>query len=356
MDKESNITDDAAKNLSQVPKTNDYTELLNNSDPTRNYNSGEPMQVMDDSIEETVVSALETSNKHTTTKYRKGTSVISDFMFQAKASMFSSGLNLCNANIGAGVLGLPYAVSDSGWLMGIILFVIFATMSTFAFQLLMSVGSCYCCNGHVSSYAIVCNDIAPRLQVFIDIFIALGFTLTCTAYLIIIGDYMPLVTRELGQFDVDSDSILISREFWIILFLIVFIIPTTALKKLDELRFSSMIAIACFIYVTIIIIAYELNDNLNIDSEYDDRKVSAFPTHAFDFFRAAPMYIFAYGGHPLAFILTNELENPTLRRINITLIYSFGFVTIVYAVVGLFGYFTFGNQTKSNILLNYPDD
>ena len=58
----------------------------------------------------------------------------------------------------------------------------------------------------------------------------------------------------------------------------------------------------------------------------------------------------------MAFILTNELENPTLKRINITLTSAFGFVTIVYAIVGLFGYFTFGNETKTNILLNYPDD
>ena len=305
-------------------------------------------------------SALETTDidNNKTKKYRKKSSIVEEFLFQAKATMFSSGINICNANIGAGVLGLPFAVSDSGFLMAFFLFILFAFVSTFAFQLLMSVGSCYVFKGRVSSYAIVCNDIAPRLQIIIDIFIAFGFTLTCSAYLIIIGDYMPLVAREIGNYSSDSDSIIITREFWIFLFLIILILPTTALKKLDQLRFSSTIAICCFIYVTIIVILFALFPDADTFKLEDDAigETSFLPTNALDFFEAAPLYVFAYGGHPLAFILTNELENPTLKRINITLINAFGFVTIVYAIVGVTGYATFGDQTATNILLNYPDD
>ena len=114
--------------------------------------------------------------------------------------------------------------------------------------------------------------------------------MTCSAYLIIIGDYMPLVTRELLDIDADSDNMLIQREFWILAFLIVLIIPTTSLKKLDQLRFSSMIAIACFIYVTIMVIAFALIPGFDIDD--DDRgDVSAVPKNALNFFEAAPLYV-----------------------------------------------------------------
>ena len=281
--------------------------------------------------------------------------MIEEFIFQAKASIFSSSINIINANIGSGVLGLPFAVENSGWLMGILLFVVFAFMSTFAFQLLMSVGSCYVFKDKVASYAIVCNDIAPRLQILIDLFVVFGYTLTCTTYLIIIGDYMPLVAQQLTNMDADSDNILNKRAFWIFAFLICLIIPTTMLKKLDHLRFSSMISVLCFIYIMFIAIVYALVDGFDIEDD-NVGQIKMFPTSTFSFFESAPLYIFAYGGHPLAFILTNELENPTLKRINITLMNAFSFVTMVYAVVGLCGYFTFGDATKTNILLNYPND
>ena len=204
------------------------------------------------------------NRKQTNTSILSG--AVEDFLFQSKASIFSSSVNLCNANLGAGILGLPFAVSESGWFMGIVLFIIFALMSTFSFNLLMTVGSCYCRRGRVGSWAIVVRDVAPKLQFVIDLFIVLGYTLSNTAYLIIIGDYMPLVAQEVGAFPVDSDSIWISRPFWIFTFLIVLIIPATALRKLDELRFISMAAICCFVYVLVMVILYAVSKGFQISS------------------------------------------------------------------------------------------
>lgn len=167
---------------------------------------------------------------------------------------------------------------------------------------------------------------------------------------------MPLVAQEIGSFPADSDSIWISRTFWIFVFLTVLIIPTTALKTLDALRFSSMVAICCFVIVVVMVILYAVSpgDRFLINEERGE--ITAFPTSPLNFFESAPLYVFAYGGHPLAFILTNELMNPTLRRIAILNVGAFGFVTVVYATVALFGYFTFGDRVMSNILLNYPND
>ena len=284
------ITDDPDNTMNSQQGTNGNTntngQLL--SSPQKDYYT----KLHDENGHNTTTtetrSALEmegnTHNKYTHKK--SSIASVGEFFHQVKASMFSSGINICNANIGAGVLGLPFAVSDSGWVMAIMLFILFAFVSTFAFQLLMSVGACYIQKGQISSYAIVCNDIAPRLQIVIDVFITFGFTLTCSAYLIIIGDYMPLVWRELFG----GDDIMTSREFWILAFLIVLILPTTSLKKLDHLRFSSMIAIGCFIYVTIMVIAFALFPGFDIED--DDRgDVTALPKNALNFFEAAPLYV-----------------------------------------------------------------
>ena len=54
------------------------------------------------------------------------------------ATILSSVLNLANTILGAGLLGLPYAVSKSGYILGIILFVLFACLSSVGLNLIMA--------------------------------------------------------------------------------------------------------------------------------------------------------------------------------------------------------------------------
>lgn len=55
-----------------------------------------------------------------------------------QATIFSSVLNLANTILGAGLLGLPYAVSRSGYVFGIMLFLIFSFLSSVGLNLLMA--------------------------------------------------------------------------------------------------------------------------------------------------------------------------------------------------------------------------
>lgn len=179
------ISPTAANGTTSLTKsnTNYYTKLNENS--TIPGDIWMESRLADDL---TAVSAMETATKSRESRKQSESSLLSnavgDFLFQSKASLFSSAINVCNANIGAGLLGLPFAVRESGWLMGIILFVMFAAMSIFSLNLLMTVGACYCHRHRVGSWAIVVRDTAPKLQFLIDFFIAFGYTLTNTAYLI----------------------------------------------------------------------------------------------------------------------------------------------------------------------------
>ena len=180
-------------------------------------------------------------------------------------------------------------MSDTGWFLGIILFVFFGFLSAFAMNLLMSIGRTF--KNEKSSYALVCKRTIPWLQIWIDIFIVFGWYLTTAAYLIIIGDYMPLVAKELGIID--------NRTFWIFAFLIVLIIPTTALRKLDALRFTSGLAILCFAYLTVVVFLYlpGISDEFDPINELNrDSEILMFPPDVFSFFKAAPLFIFAFGG------------------------------------------------------------
>ncbi len=54
-----------------------------------------------------------------------------------KAGIFSSVVNLSNTVVGAGVLGLPYAISRSGYVLSPILFVIFGLLSGLGLHLML---------------------------------------------------------------------------------------------------------------------------------------------------------------------------------------------------------------------------
>ena len=221
--------------------------------------------------------------------YDRKRSMTKAFIGQSKASIFSSGINICNINIGIGVLSLSNAISDVGWFLGILILILFGIISGFAMNLLMSIGRTF--KNEKASYALVCDKTIPWLQICFDIVITFGWFLVEVAYLIVIGDYMPLVANELNIID--------NRTFWILTFVILLITPTTLFRKLDALRFTSILAILCFIYLIIVVILYSPNvsDALDpINEDNMDNEVLMFPPDVFSFFKAAPVLIWAFGG------------------------------------------------------------
>ncbi len=93
------------------------------------------------------------------------------------------------------------------------------------------------------------------------------------------------------------------RHLWIGIFLVFLIIPVSCLRTMDALKYTSVFAICCFAYVTIIaqIYAYspDLKDECSDDlrEEHDgkckgDRPDG--PTDVIDVLKVAPIFIFAY--------------------------------------------------------------
>ena len=130
-----------------------------------------------------------------------------------------------------------------------------------------------------------------------------------TSYFIVIGDLMPSVMREfLHEDDYNKDSMWIydmvtGRRFWIALLAIFLISPAIRLKKMDALRMTSGVAIACFVYVIVVVILYAIIPDLDpcetSDEEDCQGSTSAVPTQFLGFVQVIPIYIFGYVSHIL---------------------------------------------------------
>ena len=205
----------------------------------------------------------------------------------------------------------------------------------------------------------------PKFFWIVDITVGLTCFGVCIAYFTVIGDLCQDFLKDFIDEDNTGDRIygvLTDRVFWQTIYLFIFIIPISYLKKLDSLRFTSTLAIICFMIVTFTVVLYWLFDGVGgIDKEGegsgDVGEVSAFPNRGefLTFLKAAPIYIFAYTCNQNTFAVANELENPSLPRLNLVILLTVVFCGLVYALVGYAGYLTYGSAIEGNLLISYPD-
>jgi amino acid permease len=138
--------------------------------------------------------------------------------------------------------------------MGILLgtIVILWSAATASFGLyLQSRCSRYLDRGHASFFALS-QLTYPSAAVLFDAAIAIKCFGVAVSYLIIIGDLMPGVVRGFGSAGEDI-PFLVDRHFWITVFMLV-VIPLAFLRRLDSLKYTSVVALISIGYLVILVI------------------------------------------------------------------------------------------------------
>lgn len=147
-------------------------------------------------------------------------------------------MNLANTIIGSGILGLPYAFANTGWVMGTVLMMLGALLSGLGLNYLSACALEF--NG-TSSFYKVADKAMPKFSLLIDIAVAVKCIGVATSYLIVIADLIPEVMEFIGAPDFWRH-----RRIWVI-FGFCLVAPLSYLKSLDALKFTSMLSIIrCF--------------------------------------------------------------------------------------------------------------
>eukprot|EP01083_Nonionella_stella_P150647 480293_1 len=242
--------------------------------------------------------------------------------------------------------------TQMSWIVSIILLSVFSILSAFTFQLLTSAGIIYnsTTGTLTSSYSNLCAVTVLKLQIFADMTIFLNCLGSLCAYLVIIGDLMP---DAMALFITDHTSYWLNRRLWITLYLLCLIIPFSLFQRLDFLKFTSLFAMLCFVFITISMTIFFYDGDAVASGLKPWVEVKDL-SQMFRFFKATAVYSFAFGTHALAFSITNELWRSTNKRMNMVIAISFCITSLYYIAIGVLGYCTFGNAVQSNILNNYP--
>ncbi|KAH8662376.1 transmembrane amino acid transporter protein-domain-containing protein [Xylariales sp. PMI_506] len=263
-----------------------------------------------------------------------------------QASMVSSIINLLNTIVGAGTLAMPAALSHFGIVLGTI--VILWSGFTSAFGLyLQSRCARYLDRGNSSFFALS-QLTYPNAAVIFDAAIAIKCFGVGVSYMIIIGDLMPGVAMG---FDTRAQNVqfLMDRNFWITAFMLV-IIPLSFLRRLDSLKYTSLVALVSIGYLIILVVYHFAADSVPNRAPVRvitwDGPISALSTF--------PVVVFAYTCHQNMFSIVNEIKDNSPKSIMGVITSSIGSAASIYVLVAITGYLTFGDDIKGNIVSMYP--
>ncbi|KAK0612487.1 transmembrane amino acid transporter protein-domain-containing protein [Bombardia bombarda] len=240
---------------------------------------------------------------------------------------------------------MPLALSKFGIMLGVMLIVWCGFTSALGLYL-QSRCARYIDRGSSSFFAL--SQITyPNAAVMFDAAIAIKCFGVGVSYMIIIGDLMPAVAEAFGS-GATGLAFLADRKFWITVFFLFFIIPLSFPKRLDSLKYTSIVALVSIGYLVILVVYHFSVDAVPRD---DIRYITwDGPVAALS---SLPVMIFAYTCHQNMFSILNEIKDNSPASIAGVIGSSIGSAASVYILVAITGYLTFGSDIKGNIVGMY---
>ncbi|XP_074593064.1 putative sodium-coupled neutral amino acid transporter 11 isoform X2 [Brevipalpus obovatus] len=259
------------------------------------------------------------------------------------SNLKQTAFNYVNTIIGSGVIGIPYALSRSGFWFGLILLVGIAALTDYSLCILIKAGNL----AGVSTYQDVVEAAYGRWGFYLLTVIQFIYPfIAMISYNVIIGDSVTKVFRRL--LNVSSSSALGNRNS-VVFFCTVFImLPLSLQKNISKLAKVSLTSVG-FIFIIIGFIIYRVG-TLGPSIPRTSQTFSFINDGVAE---AIGVISFAYMCHHNSFLLYESLENSTQKRWNRVTHLSVGMSCLIVFVFGVTGYMTFGDLSQGDLFENY---
>mmetsp|Transcript_5280 Transcript_5280/g.7772 ORF Transcript_5280/g.7772 Transcript_5280/m.7772 type:complete len:500 (+) Transcript_5280:72-1571(+) len=276
-------------------------------------------------------------------------------------SIRSSIFTLLTSTVGSGVLALPYAAKNGGVIPTIILVLLGAISSYFTIWVLVTCAEeserggrnaartyqqlAYRCGGNrllnVTKWILVVNLFG-----------------TTVAYLVVIATILPAAIEVLSPKDISNEWYL---QKWFILLLIIIPLetPLGLMKELAALRYTAVIAIFWSSYLTIVTVSeyFQMcghgDDSPPCFAEALQKESYLWGPRSFEGLATTiPIMIYSFTCQANVLPIYLELLRPSPQRMLRVTRISFSICCVIYLLIAIFGYLTFGNDTMGDYLLN----
>lgn len=279
--------------------------------------------------------------------------------FEGKTSFGMSVFNLSNAIMGSGILGLSYAMSNTGIVLFLILLTCIACLSCYSVHLLLRSAGVV---GIRAYEQLGLRAFGHPGKILAAVIITLHNIGAMSSYLFIVKSELPLVIQAfLGQTS-SSDEWFMNGNYLIIIVTVGIILPLAMMKHLGYLGYTSGFSLSCMVFFLSAVIYKRFNISCPLPAFSNYTLSEATPeemctaklfTINQETAYTIPILAFAFVCHPEVLPIYTELSNPTKRRMqnigNVSILGMF----VMYFLTATFGYLTFYGNTEAELLHTY---
>uniref|UniRef100_A0A669EJC9 Solute carrier family 38 member 3 n=1 Tax=Oreochromis niloticus TaxID=8128 RepID=A0A669EJC9_ORENI len=284
--------------------------------------------------------------------------------FEGKTSFGMSVFNLGNAIMGSGILGLAYAMANTGILLFWFLLTAVAALSSYSIHLLLKSSGIVGIRAYEQLGYRAFGNLGK---------IAAGTAITLqnigamSSYLYIVKSELPLVIQAFLKAEPNSDLWYLNGNYLVIMVSASIILPLALMKQLGYLGYTSGFSLSCMVFFLTAVIfkkfqipcpfeEFSVNGTYNNgvvheddDSHCTPRMFTINPQTAY----TIPILAFAFVCHPEVLPIYTELRNPSKKKMQKVSNISILIMYTMYFLAALFGYLTFYGNVEAELLHTY---
>lgn len=296
--------------------------------------------------------------------------------FEGKTSFGMSVFNLSNAIMGSGVLGLAYAMSNTGIVLFVILLISIALLSAYSIHLLLKSA------GFVGIRAyeqLGLKAFGQPGKVAAAVIISLHNIGAMSSYLYIVKYELPLVIQAFLQLHENNGMWYMNGKYLIVIVSALIILPLALMRQLGYLGYTSGFSLTCMVFFLIALIykRFEIPCPLpeagnvtvhqhaaaaavevtyvnggNVTAATDECTAKLFTVNSQTAY-TIPILAFAFVCHPEVLPIYTELRSPTKVRMQRVANLSITAMFVMYLTTAVFGYLTFYGNVETELLHTY---
>ncbi|XP_056590289.1 sodium-coupled neutral amino acid transporter 3a isoform X2 [Triplophysa dalaica] len=292
--------------------------------------------------------------------------------FEGKTSFGMSVFNLGNAIMGSGILGLAYAMANTGIVLFIILLTAVAGLSSYSIHLLLKSSGVV---GIRAYEQLGYRAFGTPGKMAAGIAITLQNIGAMSSYLYIVKYEFPLVIQAFLKTDNITGVWYLNGNYLVVIVSCTIILPLALMKQLGYLGYTSGFSLSCMVFFLIAVIYKKFQLPCPFVEFSHNKTLMSFNTSVADggvhmtaedpactprMFNlnsqtayTVPILAFAFVCHPEVLPIYTELRNPTKTKMQHVSNISIGVMYVMYLLAALFGYLTFIDKVEPELLHTY---
>ncbi len=267
---------------------------------------------------------------------------------EKKSSVMGTYFNLVNTIVGAGIIGIPYSINETGLVCGLVLVFGVAMLTDKSLRMLIETGK----HVHVQSYETLMEAAFGKPGfVFISVNMFLMSYGAMIAYLLVLKDTIPVV------FGVDSDD---GKRVFLLVSSFLIILPLSMQRDMAEFSKTSAMSVGFNLFMVFIVaICAPVRDTVRELGGLREI-LTKDVVNPSTFFVGMGVLSFAFVCQDTSFIIAGSLDQPTSKRWGMVTRPALFTCAALASIIGVTGYLGFQGATEGNVLNNFqniaPDD